>query len=1075
MIYGRVTEAGTRSPAAHVRVRIVNTAANVDLETESGADGAYTFLLLPPGTYWMRLEAPKDAALQPAEVHELSLPVAGALEQPVALRRLSDAFEQSRLSQLPVPGSDQLVRFYGPDLDLSRVAYVNRWETDIRISEPSVSAVIDAYQIQELPLLGQDVFSLLVLQPAVASDSATARSLGLAANGIRPASSNFLVDGVEFNNYLVGGPIVALPPDSVQEYRISTNVFSAEYGGTAGYLANAITRTGTSNWHGLTYLDTKNEWLNANDFQNTVVSVPRPRLREYRAGYDITGPVFPRFKKKLFVSFAGEYFRSDGEQPDETFTVPSAGFLQSLQSFPEDAPARVLLNSYPPPQSTPIPGDPFLGTARLRPAVVVKRPFFMNRLDGVANSWRYYLRILDARLEQPDFIWSPYPDFISGLSQGTDGVVAGFTVTPTARSAAETKLAISKDSIGWDRAHPEVPTLLVLAGNPGTGNPVLPGSPAAYSYAYRGRSIELNSSLLIALNRHVIKFGASVLQRSLHTDLPYAQSGAFSFSSIGSLETLADPNGIRFYPVLDRAALSVGHFEVPQFDRQYQYLQGAAYIQDSYSLSRRVVLNFGLRMDYSGAPVNVGPNKDTLVELGTGDTFVERLSNANLVQGSSGHQTLYDPKATNFAVRASFAINLSKDTTSPLHTVLRGGYGTFYDRPLENAWLNISNNSFVFPAAGIVVPNGTNFLNGPQAQLTSLAPQIVPQDFPSLTLVQPGLPNGYAQDLFLKLQRQFSTHLFVDSGLQASLGRHLLTQDVINRQSDYNPQLPALAYLSSQGTSEYYAWATSVNYRTSRALISVAYTWSHAIDNQSDPLSGNFFDLSFSSDPTRIQQRAGFSQEFNSRIDRGNADFDQRHNLAVASIWNLPALPGSTALARATKGWKLSQMAALRSGLPFTVFDAIAQPEQGAPLLTRRADVVNPAEVWLSPALGVPGGEMLLNPDAFCRAPSCVTDRTKQGNAGRNAFRGPGLVNVDASLSKFLPLAMLGEAGGITFRADAFNLLNHANLGQPDSNLTSGTFGIASYGRQGNTIGFPAVAPFRETGRQVQVVLKVEF
>ena len=99
----------------------------------------------------------------------------------------------------------------------------------------------------------------------------------------------------------------------------------------------------------------------------------------------------------------------------------------------------------------------------------------------------------------------------------------------------------------------------------------------------------------------------------------------------------------------------------------------------------------------------------------------------------------------------------------------------------------------------------------------------------------------------------------------------------------------------------------------------------------------------------------------------------------------------------------------------------------------------------------------------------------RQGNTGRNAFSGPGLYNVDISLSRSFPLRWLGEAGRLTFRADAFNFLNHANLNNPQPLINQPDFGVALYGRQGRQSGFPAVSPFNETARQVQLILRLEF
>src|SRR5208282_5771068 len=108
---------------------------------------------------------------------------------------------------------------------------------------------------------------LLVLLPAVAADTTTGRGINVSVAGQRPSSSNFLLDGVESNNYLITGPLAALSPEAIQEYRISTNNYSAEYGRTGSFIANAVTRPGTGAWHGGAWLFFKNTILDANGFQ----------------------------------------------------------------------------------------------------------------------------------------------------------------------------------------------------------------------------------------------------------------------------------------------------------------------------------------------------------------------------------------------------------------------------------------------------------------------------------------------------------------------------------------------------------------------------------------------------------------------------------------------------------------------------------------------------------------------------------------------------------------------------------------------------------------------------------------
>src|SRR5207248_8402884 len=138
-------------------------------------------------------------------------------------------------------------------------------------------------------------------------DTTTARSLGLSSNGQRPSASNFLLDGLETNNYLVTGPLSPVAAEAIQEYRVSTNNFSAEYGRTSGYIANAVTRAGTNQWHGIAYLDLKNDVLNANDFQANRLGQRRTPVREIEPGFRVGGPIR---RDVWFVSVSYDFLRS---------------------------------------------------------------------------------------------------------------------------------------------------------------------------------------------------------------------------------------------------------------------------------------------------------------------------------------------------------------------------------------------------------------------------------------------------------------------------------------------------------------------------------------------------------------------------------------------------------------------------------------------------------------------------------------------------------------------------------------------------------------------------------------------
>jgi hypothetical protein len=139
-------------------------------------------------------------------------------------------------------------------------------------------------------------------------------------------------------------------------------------------------------------------------------------------------------------------------------------------------------------------------------------------------------------------------------------------------------------------------------------------------------------------------------------------------------------------------------------------------------------------------------------------------------------------------------------------------------------------------------------------------------------------------------------------------------------------------------------------------------------------------------------------------------------------------------------------------------------------IFNNRADIADPNRMRLDKPVDVPGGQRLLIPAGFSQPGLGIL-----GNSGRNAFRAPGFYNIDLSLSRSFGVPWMGESGRLTVRADFFNVLNHANLGAPDPLITADTFGIATYGRQGRQSGFPAVTPFVETARQIQLMLRVEF
>ena len=1019
-ISGRLLSSITGRPIAAAAIEYSTGSASGSAASDSA--GYYYLPLLSPGTYRVRVAA---ASYQSQEVQELELPVAGRIELDFRLRPLSDVWEAGQYNSVFLPGSKTIVTFFGPDVDTSRSGSFDAQKGRVGSLEATVSQVIDSREINDVPLQGRDVYALLVTQPGVISDAATGRGLGLAVNGQRPSASNFLLDGVENNNYLITGPLVTVAPEAIQEYRISTNNFSAEYGRTSGVLANAITRTGSNNFHGVGYFYLINDFFNANGFQENRLGVARAPQKQVEPGFVASGPVL---RDRLYFSSSYEYFRNRSRQDPVTFTFPAAGFFNFA---PEGRESRALLEKYPAP---PLTGNGITAQMSIAPPVELDRTLAIQRFDYAAAKDRVMLRAMASLFGEPDFIWSPYPDFISALHQNTVAIAAADTHTIHANLFNEARASFSDDDLHWNRAHSEIPTLSSADGV------TLPGSPAAYAYKNANRSSEFLDNVLWTSGRHQITAGVGLLVRSSDAFLTAARDGQYFFTNIAFF---ALDRPLAFRAAIDRGALPA--VQQPDSNRSFGYRQFFGFAQDTFKLSSRLTVNYGLRYELFGAPRNNGATKDLLVHLGSGATLAQQLGSAALKPDAQ----LFGTDKADWAVRAG----ASYDLFGNARTLLRGGYGIFYDRPFDNLWENVRNNNLTLPLIALNAPS-TNFLGPIRGQLQNVNGRVLNSDFPDVTLVDPGLRNGRVQSYFAGVQHRVAENLTAEINALGSYGRRLITTDIVNRDFStaagrYNANLPDVAYRSGQGYSDYNALAAVLRYRAARGMLQATYTWSHTIDNQSEPLAGDFFNLNFTSIQTSggSNGRAAFSEQFNPNADRGNSDFDQRHNLVLLGYWNLP------------RGFILSGLAAFRSGLPYTPTAAIL----GQNILNQRPNVVGkPGE-----DVAVAGGKRLLTANAFAIPAAGVL-----GNLGRNALIGPGFYNLDVSLERAFAIR---EGMRLSARASAFNLLNHANLGNPITALADPNFGIALFGRQGFSTGFPAVAPLNETPRQLQFSVKFQF
>ena len=1066
LVSGRVVDSRTGNAVGSARIVCSQESTGTRVEATSDSQGYFALPLLPPGFYTVRATA---ASYQSQEAQNLELAVAGRLDINFRLRPLTDVWEAGLYRSVFLPGGQTVVTFYGPDVDTSHSGNFEGLRGDQGALESTVSYVIDPVELENLPLAGRDAYSLLFTLPAVTSDDGVSRGLDLSINGQRPSSSNYLLDGVENNNYLITGPLTPIAPEAIQEYRVSVSNFSAQYGGTSGFVANAVTRSGTDVWHGIGYIYFRNAGLDANTFQRNLSGIGRPLDGEVRPGFQVGGPLL---HQKLYLSGSFEHFAGRQREDPQTFWLPTPALAAAL---PSGSPGQKLLTAYP----SPLPAQSSGGACGLASptgcysSVTLEPPISLNqsvglvRLDYIPPGGAHHVtaRLATTQLGRPDFLWSPYPSFTTPFNQTDLASMVSDQYAITPHITNEARISLNIDELGWGAVN-QVPTLNVgVVTSQGLMPLSLPGSSPVYPYANNDHSIEGLDNLVWTHGRHVITVGGSFLLRNVGGFDAYEGNGAYNFGTFTRFFRQT-PAGVSL--PIDRSDLS--NPTLPSWQSGYSDRQFSLFAQGSFRATSHLLLNYGVRVEYFGAPHDTGSSRDPILELGSGSNLTDALQSGTLNFSGGPGGALFQPRNPNWAPRFGFSYQPFENGK----TILHGGYGIFYDRLFDNLWETVRANGVDFAQI--------NFRGGAQIDFTQPIAQVLPSyvaanyttilsSVPNLTMFQPNLHSGYAQDMFLGVQHMVTPNLLIDVNGMSALGRRLITNDTLGYNTLFDgsqPGIPAgqlVTYRGSQGLSDYYALALRVRYRHGRSLVQAAYTWSHSIDNQSDPLGLDLSSFGFTSGlpPVPAQYVAGFAQPGDSNGDRGNSDFDERQNLVVQATYALPSFHAQRFLSTVTSGWTVTGVGAIRSGFPYTVYGF------GGLSGFARANIVDPSQTLEN----VPsaGGVYLLNAAGFDN-PGGMGEPS-----GRNAFTGPGLYNLDLGVSRSFGLRWLPESSRLIFRADFYNVLNHANLNNPDPVFFSGsdTFGLATYGRTGIPVGFPTPLPLAETPRQIEVSMHLQF
>ena len=461
------------------------------------------------------------------------------------------------------------------------------------------------------------------------------------------------------------------------------------------------------------------------------------------------------------------------------------------------------------------------GAAILRDQTLASGRLDRDFKDG-AN--RLFIRGITSRISRPDFSWSPYPAFTSPLHQNDTGIGLGWIGAVRPNLTIEARAGWSADEIRFDRANNDQPG---LAGPSGM---LLPGSLLFYAYRNHSRNMESMGNLMWTKSRHIVKAGAGYLDRRIEGYQTAGREGYYAFPSARSI-FLDQPFDVNI-AVNREGSPSV----VPDYDRSYRYRQWFGFFQGTWRASGRLTFNYGVRYENFGTPENVGAVKDTVVLLGPGGTLATSLAKSpGFSTPTSGNQKLYDDSDNrNWAGRAGFAYSVDRSG----RFVVRGAYGLFYDRPFDNLWQTLRHNAVQLGTVFFNFGQSFNYLASPRSAPAAMTNVSRDEIFTRVSLFQPGLRTPYVQSYFLGARWFWTRNLSFEAEAFGSLGRELIATDTINRVAQPGNVLPIVSYRSNQGNSNYSAGAAVLTWRSKRQVWQASYTWSHAIDNQSDPLAG---------------------------------------------------------------------------------------------------------------------------------------------------------------------------------------------------------------------------------------------
>ncbi|HXR16737.1 MAG TPA: TonB-dependent receptor [Terriglobales bacterium] len=1002
-IRGKVVDpSGTLIAGAKVTAR--NNANGQVREAETGDDGAYVLVELPVGEYVVMAES---SGLSP-------------VAQNVIVNVGSDTTANFDLTVVKKRLEQLTVTEEAPVIDTTR---------DV------LSEVVDQKLVAELPLNGRDFGKLVALSPGATVDpSGVAGTQGgfgqFNINGNRDRSNNYMLDGTDnndpfFNNSALnqtgigGAPASLLPIDAIQEFNLQSQ-FGAEYGRNSGSVVNIVTKSGTNKLHGSAFEFLRNSALDARNYFN---SDPRKSVfQNSNFGASLGGPLI---KDKTF--FFGAY-EGQREQVGSDFLllVPTQSQIQQARTIAgaiNGTPSNPVINPgldailafYPKSNTSEIPG-------------VVR-----DKNDG-----DNFIVKLDHNLSDTELLTGRYAfsqsnqtfPFGSPGGFGAGSRLPQFAQTsPTRVQVVSISLLstlsnsmINEERFGYSRYRTSFSSLDAnfnpdsIGLNFGTGKLGLPEfdftnieNLGATGFSVpRGRTsgtYQFLDNFTWLTGRHTLKFGAEFRRAKISNFNDNLERGIFEFTA---------GIGLSPDPVVDALAnFYTGGTQDTSFcctsvsvdagnTQRTTYNNGISFFaQDDYRATSNFTLNFGLRWEYFGP---MSESNNLLSNLG-------RDGNLAMV-GTDGLNGLYKRDLHDFGPRLGFAWQVTKNT------VMRAGYGIYYDYvPQDILIANFTTSAGV--ATNPIGPQAVLPLNFDSAAFNGTTPNApimngVASPPYSIFVTPQNFRSPYTQNWNFNIQQKLAENASFETRYVGSKGTHLVRLTDLNEPDANgtrpNPNYSAIDELTPSSSSSYNALQAIARIQNVHGVSGfAAYVFSKAIDDASDGID--------------FVPGAAFPQDpGNLPAERGPSLFDTRNRFTAAINYDLPSW---NRLRKFGSGWQLNTIISVQSGRPIPI--ANSTDTSGRFYFNQRPNVVpgvNPILPNWTPSTGY------LNPLAFIQPASGTF-----GNLGRDSIFGPGLSNVDFSVTKNTRLT---ERLNLQLRCEFFNIFNHPNFALPAHNITPG-------------------------------------